>query len=209
MQVTHLTVNRHYRRTSQRGFTLLEALIAFTVLSFGVLGIVSLLAMSKTSQHLAVQHTRAVILSDAIIERIRANPRAIATYNLGLSKPVGGKSQGVAEPSPNCRTDDCGTDALATHDLWVWEQALNGAGATVDGAPTSGLKDPHGCIVFTAAPGHARTGQLTVYIQWRGLTESYDAVQGNEKTCGGAKAGDDNTRRQVVVNTYVLDSAEL
>ncbi len=203
-----MNVSRHYTRKSQQGFTLIEALIAFAVLSFGVLGIVSLLTMSKTSQLLALQHTRAVTLSDAIIERIRANPAGLAIYNSGTDTPVGGKTI-VAEPAPDCRTAGCSPDELATHDMWAWEQGLDGAAATIEGANTAGLIEPRGCIAFTAAPGLSRTGQLTVYIQWRGLTKTFDAVQDGEETCGGKDAGTDLYRRQVVVNTYVLDAADL
>ena len=81
---------KHKPVARQRGFTLIEALIAFVILSIGLLGIVSLQAMAKTSQHLAVQHTRAVTLADALVERIRINPAAIASYNIGLNNPVGG-----------------------------------------------------------------------------------------------------------------------
>jgi type IV pilus assembly protein PilV len=176
----------------------------------GVLGIVSLLTMSKTSQLLALQHTRAVTLSDAIVERIRANPAGLAIYNTGTDAPVGGNTI-KTEPTPDCRTAKCSADQLATHDMWAWEQALDGAAATVAGANTAGLFEPRGCIAFTAAPGLTRTGQLTVYIQWRGLTRTFDAVQDQdgEQICGGKDAGTDEYRRQVVVNTYVLDAADL
>ncbi len=203
-----MTVHRTHRLELQRGFTLIEALIAFAILSFGVLGIVSLMGVSKTSQYLAIQHTRAVTLSDAIVERIRSNPAGLPVYDIGTGTPVGGTSRG-AEPAPNCRAATCSTDQLALHDLWVWEQALNGAMATVDGADTAGLIEPRGCIVFTASPGHDRTGLLSVIIQWRGLQKSRDAVQDGEMICGGSDAGTDEYRRQVVTNTYVLDETEL
>jgi type IV pilus assembly protein PilV len=190
----------------QRGFTLIEALIAFVILSVGLLGIVSLQAMAKTSQHLALQHTRAVTLADAIVERIRVNPAGIAVYNIGTGSPVGEASSG--EPSPDCRSASCSPEQLAAHDLWAWEQALLGAGAKVGSENTAGLIAPRGCIVFAPAPDRTRTGQLSVIIQWRGLQESYDAVQGSETVCGGLAAGQDKYRRQVVSNTYVVDEEE-
>ena len=191
---------------SQRGFTLIEALIAFVILSVGLLGIVSLQAVAKSSQQLALQHTRAVTIADAIVERIRVNPAGMATYNTGTGSPVGVTA--TSEPSPDCRTAACDSDELAAHDLWAWEQALLGAGAQLNGTNTAGLIEPRGCIVFTAAPPRANTGQLTVIIQWRGLKESYDAVQSGEVACGGEDAGDDDFRRQVVATTFVVDEGE-
>lgn len=193
---------------SQRGFTLIEALIAFVILSVGLLGIVSLQAVAKSSQQLALQHTRAVTIADAIVERIRVNPAGMATYNTGTGSPVGVTA--TSEPSPDCRTAACDSDELAAHDLWAWEQALLGAGAQLSGTNTAGLIEPRGCIVFASVDplNRPNTGQLTVIIQWRGLKESYDAVQSGEVACGGEDAGDDDFRRQVVTTTYIVDEEE-
>jgi type IV pilus assembly protein PilV len=206
--VSILFVRKIHSPGSERGFTLIEALIAFVILSVGLLGIVSLQAIAKTSQHLAIQHTRAVTIADALVERVRVNPEGIATYNIGLSPLGGGTITG--EPDPDCLTvtTPCTPTQLAAHDLWAWEQVLDGAGTKIGVDNTGGLIEPRGCVVFTAAPGRARTGLLTVIIQWRGLHESFDAVQTDDTRCGGAAVTADDFRRQVVVNTYVVDATE-
>ena len=94
----------------QRGFTLIEALIAFVILSVGLLGIVSLQALSKTSQHQAIQRSRAVTLADAMVERIRINPAAVATYI--ASNPLG-DDPNSPEPSPDCSSAACDPNELA------------------------------------------------------------------------------------------------
>jgi type IV pilus assembly protein PilV len=205
-ELSLLSFKHTHSRHGQRGFTLIEALIAFVLLSVGLLGIVSLQAMAKSSQQLALQHSRAVTIADAIVERIRVNPAGIPVYNIGTGSPVGASA--TSEPSPDCGASACDPNELAAHDLWLWEQALQGAGAQISGTNAAGLIEPRGCIVFTPAPGRARTGQLSVIIQWRGLKESYDAVQSGEATCGGAAAGADLFRRQVVTNTFVVDEEE-
>jgi len=202
------------RRRYQGGMTLIEALAAFVILSVGLLGIVSLQALSKTSQHQAIQRTRAVALADDMLERIRINPTGLATYQTGLADWIGGGREG-AEPTPVCSNADmCGTAVeLAEHDRWAWEQQLDGASVTVtDGGVTTntaGLIAPRGCVDFTADAGKTNTGVVNVIVQWRGLEATRDAVQAGEATCGGAGAGTDNTRRQVVVSSYVIDEGEL
>ena len=203
-------LSKKLRARGQTGFTLIEALIAFVILSVGLLGIVSLQALSKQSTHQAVQRARAINMADSIIERIRINPAGLPTYDIGLTAPKGVTPNSA--PSPDCRSAACTPTQLADYDLWEWEQAMVGAMVTVGTTNnTSGLIDPRGCIVFTAASGRTNTGLVNVMIQWRGLNESTDAVQGlpGEVACGGAAAGGDKYRRQVSVNTFVIDEQEL
>ena len=195
-------------RKHASGMTLIEVLIAFVVLSVGMLGIITLMTVSKGSHHQAVQRDRAVSLADAIVERIRINPAGVTSYHTGLS-PRGGNVI-ASEPSPNCRSAACTPAQLAAHDLWAWERALAGLGVQDDdNNPEGGLINPRGCIQFTPVGTRVNTGFLNVIIQWRGTLESVDAVGSGEPVCGGEPAGLDPRRRQVVVNTFVIDEAEL
>lgn len=189
------------------GYLMIESLITLIILSIGVLGIMTLLTVSKTSQHQAMQRSLAVSLADAIVERIRINPSAVAAYSIGLD-PIGDSSESV-EPNPNCRSSACDPNELAAHDLWAWEQALAGATVTSDGDNVAGLIEPRGCIVFTPDDSRSRTGRVKVIIQWRGLHETYDAVQDAELVCGGGVSGSDNFRRKVVASTFVRDEREI
>jgi type IV pilus assembly protein PilV len=57
----------------QRGFGLLETLIAAVVLAIGLLGLASLYAVSLKSADSAQLRTRATLLAEDILERMRAN----------------------------------------------------------------------------------------------------------------------------------------
>lgn len=206
-----LPVTKRPFKSAQSGFSLIEALIAALILSIGILGIVSLLALSKVAQHESIQRVRAVALADDIVERIRRNPAGMSVYDIGMSSPLGGASLGT-EPSPNCSSSTCSTAELASHDLWAWERLLDGASATVteDGTTsnTVGLRDIRACIEFTADAGKANTGIIDIVLQWKGLKETTDAVPGGGTVCGG-DTDEDKTRRQLVVSSYVLDETEL
>lgn len=199
----------------QRGVTLIEALIAGVILSIGILGIVSLLAMSKVSQHETVQRTRAVSLADDILERIRRNPAGIATYQTGTTgfeTPLGDGTI-TDEPDPDCSTATCTPVQLAAHDRWAWEQLLDGASVTVtDAGVTSSantISGLAGCISFTNDTGKTNTGVVTVTLQWQGLRDTIDAVGVGGNVCGGAAANTDQTRRQVTLNSYLIDETEI
>tara|TARA_R110002110_G_scaffold415765_1_gene655146 strand:- start:27619 stop:28212 length:594 start_codon:yes stop_codon:yes gene_type:complete len=196
-------------RARQQGFTLIEALIAFVILSVGLLGIVSLQALSKTSQHEAIQRARAVSLADAMIERVRINPAGVQSYI--DSNPLGGDPNSP-EPSPNCQTllaEACDPNQIAEYDLWLWERALVGTSVQAAGANAGGLAEARGCITFDSANSRLSTGTLNVTIQWRGLQETRDAVQAGETVCGGGAAGTNPNRRQISVNTFVFNEDDL
>ena len=181
----------------QSGFTLIEALVTAFILAVGIMGIVSLLSISKVSQHASIQRTRAVVLADDILERMRRNPTGMSVYDIGPSAPLGDASRGAAEPAPNCRSAPCAADQLATHDLWAWEQLLM----------TTGLRNVSACIDFTADADRENTGIVDVVIQWQGLKETADAVISGGTVCGVA-TDEDTTRRQVILNSYIRDEKE-
>jgi type IV pilus assembly protein PilV len=193
------------------GFTLIEVLISAVILVIGVMGIISVLTMSKVYQHESIQRVRAAELAGGIVERIRRNPAGVTSYDTGLLSPLGNASKGT-EPDPDCSATSCNAAQLANHDLWDWERLLDGASATVirEGAavPTVGLGDVRACIDFTADTGRDRTGIVDVVIQWQGIKETSDAAAGGGVVCGDA-VDEDITRRQIIVSSYVIDETEL
>ena len=201
-------VRNPYRGGNMRGFTLIEVLTTFVILSVGVLGVVTMLIGSKSSQHEAIQRARAVSIADAMMEKIRANPSGLTDYVTGLGDPKGGESIG-AEPAPDCVGEQCSATQLANHDLWWWEQMLDGAAVTVtmdgDTDNVAGLREPRGCITFSSWNGKPRTGQIRVMVQWQGLKETVDDVDDEDHACAGVEENSDNRRRSVVVSSFVTD----
>lgn len=205
------------RRGFQRGFTMIEALVTFVILAVGLLGIVTLMTTSKTTQYEALQRTRAVALADSMLERIRENPDGLDIYEThDGDNPVG---QGLISAPANDCSGNCNPDEMAAYDLWVWEQQLDGerVAVTDGGAATAGLKAARGCILFdlfddyvTPSP-RPGTGRITVLVQWEGLQESVDAVADPNAT--DAVCGDDTAsnprRRQVAVRSFVVHTDDL
>lgn len=201
---------QHGTAASSRGFTMIEVLVTFVILAVGVLGVVSLLTSSKTSEYESVQRARAITMADSMLEKIRGNPQAISTtpgYAIGTTNPLDGTVY-ASEPAPNCVTASCTPVELANHDLWAFEQALIGSSVSVGGADTAGLINPRACIQFAPWGPHTNSGQISILIQWDGLQETGDGVPAGV-VCGGGAAGTDPNRRSIVVTSFVVDQAEL
>ena len=68
----------------QRGLSLIEVLIAMLILAIGLLGIAAMQAITLRNSQSAFDRTQAVVLSYAMLDRMRANATAAraGSYNL-------------------------------------------------------------------------------------------------------------------------------
>ena len=185
------------RRNLQRGFSLIEVLVTTVVFGIGVLGITSLNAVSKRSSYQSVQRSSAAQLSFALLEDMRSNTGALAVYL--AAGDLGRGSQG-AEPTPTC--DDpavpCTAAQFASHNLWDWEQMLDGNLELSGGVGVGGLVTPTGCIT---GPAGGVTGIYSVTIAWLGSVQIASPAANN---CGtGLYGPGDVFRRTVVLRSYI------
>ncbi len=68
----------------QRGFTLLEVLVALLVLSIGLLGLAGLMASSLRNNQSAYYRSQATWLAYDVIDRMRTNRPNAADYIVGI-----------------------------------------------------------------------------------------------------------------------------
>ena len=127
-----MALRRLADRKMQRGFSLLELLIALVVFSVGLLAIAGLQTVSKQANYEGLQRTTAAQIANGLLEEIRTNGDAVDVYL--AAGEIGEGSRGN-EPVPNCSTgSECNSAQNAAHDLWVWEQMLDGTLETNAGA---------------------------------------------------------------------------
>ena len=183
----------------QKGFSLLELLVSLVVFSIGLLGIAGLQMVSKQASYEAQQRTIASQVAHGMLEDMRINGAAIGVY--AVAPDIGGGKL-ASLPVSNCRDPNvpCSAAQKAGHDLWYWEQMVDGSQeAGVDGA-AGGILMPTICI---GGPPGGVAGMYTVSVAWRGsvATSNPDLSQ-----CGAATGlyGDNNEfRRVLTVNTYI------
>jgi len=182
----------------QRGFSLIELLVALIVFSVGLLAIAGLQTVSKQANYEAIQRTAAAQIAYGLLEDMRVNGDAVDTYL--AAGDLGGGSRG-GEPAPNCQAGaECNAAQKATHDLWFWEQALDGNLETNGGAGTGGLVLPTMCI---AGPAGGGAGIYQVTIAWRGTASMNSAVANPCGTAGGNYGAANEFRRIIQIPTFI------
>ena len=136
------------RRPAQAGFSMLEALVAILVLSFGVLALAGLQwrvlseSLGAGNRHVAVQ------LAGDMADRIRANPVLNATSDRRHPYLADGSPAAAQGPEPSCAADgaSCNAGQLAAHDLWTWKRAV--AAALPGGLASINGQDDAGGLLF-------------------------------------------------------------
>ena len=186
------------RRFAQHGFSLIEMLVALVVFSVGLLAIAGMQTMSKQANFEALQRTAASQIAYGLLEDMRVNGDAIATYV--AAGALGGGARG-AEPAPNCSGNSvCTAPQKAAHDLWFWEQVLDGNLEMNGNTGAGGLVMPALCITGPAGGG---AGIYTVTVAWRG-TASLNNVNPSDCGTAGGNFGDNNEFRRIMqIPTYI------
>lgn len=125
----------------QRGFSLVEVLIALVIMSVGMLGIAGLYVQSMQAGRTSLFRHQAVTLAGDVADRIRANPLAGGAYT------GGGADGGCVAMGVNCSGP-----VMAAHDIFLWTQQ---AAASL----------PAGQIVITF-DGSVAPPMYTIDVRW-------------------------------------------
>ena len=186
------------RRHSQSGFSLLELLIALVVFSVGLLAVAGLQTVSKQANFEGVQRTTAAQIANGLLEDIRTNGEGVDIYL--AAGEIGEGSRGN-EPAPNCSTgSECNAAQKAAHDLWVWEQMLDGNLESNNGTGTGGLVLPRMCVTGPLLGG---AGIYQVTIVWRGSVAISSPM---DNFCGALTdnyGANNEFRRIIQIPTYI------
>ena len=98
----------------QKGFGLIEILVALLILAIGLLGMASLQSTSLQQTTGSQTRTQAIFLAEDLVERVRANRPNRASY-----------ASAAPNPATTCDTDFAITNGgVAADDLNEWRNAL-------------------------------------------------------------------------------------
>ena len=149
---------KHHMRKTNRGITMVEAMVALVIISVGMLGIAGLYLASLQAGRSANLRIQAVNLATEMADRIRANREGKAAYVL---------AGGTLPSAVNCATADCTPAQLAQSDQNIWVRALR---AALPGSTAGG-----GSIQFTDNPD-PQPDQYQITVTWREAGSDTDAT---------------------------------
>ena len=147
---------------SERGYTLIEVLVALFIMSFGLLGMAGLQVVSLKQNQSAYMRSQATILAYDVIDRMRANVSAVADGDYFITS---GSQDNSCETTTGC------TDAeMAAHDVFRWQARLAeelplGSGVVCRDSDPDDSTDG---VMTTPACGDSADSDLPiiVYIWW-------------------------------------------
>jgi type IV pilus assembly protein PilV len=165
------------KRTSTRGFTMLEVLVAILVLSLGLLGLAGLQTLGLRNNTGSAQRTIATQLAYDISDRMRANYASVLAGDYNYANYGGGADGRTTYPAGvntaacyNASTspNNCPPATLSLQDLYDWNQQVcsqlpqstascavgNGPWAVVcvDSTPNDGVPGTPACDNIAGSP---------------------------------------------------------
>ena len=145
----------------QQGFTLLESLLALFILSIGLLGVAGMQAQAMKSGFVASQNMAVVLKGEELIERIRANPMGLDSYDGGVGASNGCTSGSVCSPA-----------AMAADDLYIWNTEITNM------FTTSATTSVQVVNVEAALDPNSDLREVTINIGWtsKNINYNYTAV---------------------------------
>ncbi len=147
-------VNGARSRARRGGFSLIEVLVSIMVLSFGMLGVASLLAKSLSGSHTSSLRTQAIVLADDIADRMRANRTtavSLAPNNYEGIAPAENRCRAVHYGHRHAVPVICTPAELAADDLFDWLAQIaavlpQGIGVVcIDSTPDDGTAGAPAC----------------------------------------------------------------
>ncbi len=133
---------------TQSGFTLIEVLIAATVLAVGMLGAAAILVQSLQANRFAMQRSHAATLAADMAERIRADPAGATAFALDAATTLPAPLLSCLAPNACVAAD------LAAAELYAWQQTLL---ATLPDARAS---------IAVATAGSPGSNIFTITVSW-------------------------------------------
>lgn len=119
------TMTPNIRHAAQKGFSLVEVLVAMLVLSIGLLGLAALQTTSLRYNTDSYFRTQATYFVYDIVDRMRANSTAVADSGAYDISTVAAATPFLTSTDPACDTSSCNSANIAAYDLGKWYKRMS------------------------------------------------------------------------------------
>jgi len=167
----------------QRGFSLIEVLVAVLVVAIGLVGLAGMQLVGLKGNQQSFSKNQAAHHTQALLERMRGNPPGVFANAYVVDTST---LNCAAASAVNCTaaTSSCDSKQIAKYDIY---QAFCGSKNTSSG----GIKrDLSNAKLVIACPVDCTTG-VTIDISW------------SEQVLGKESSGSDTVARQLTLNTRI------
>jgi len=186
-----------------KGFTLIEVLVAISIVMVGLLGLAGMQARAQQAEFESYQRAQALVLLYDMMDRIQNNRYTASCFASTTSTKFYGDASNA--PPLSCSASSPANNTLAITSMTEWHNLLQGSSETkgAAAAKVGAMIGARGCITYNAATeylnaatgtAYTGTGEYTVAVSWQGMADTFQPV----KTCGGATQYGSETKRRTV-----------
>lgn len=174
-------------RSSGKGFTLIEVLVALVIFLVGVLGIAGLVVRTLQQETESYQRVQSLILLQNMVDRVNANRQVASCYsNSSTGRTLGTGVTTIAA----CGTGTAAQRAQADEDIQQWDSLLKGAAEQKsDNSNVGAVIGARGCITLVDASQNI----YRITVAWQGLGSTVAPAN----SCGQNLYGNEALRRTV------------
>ncbi|HEC17804.1 MAG TPA: type IV pilus modification protein PilV [Gammaproteobacteria bacterium] len=182
-------INPHQAKRYRAGFTLVEILVTIVVVSIGLLGLAGLQINGLRANLSSEARSKASVLANDIIERMRANPLGVAAGAYDGVSYTEADCAG-APPAPFCSStsggsgpvDSCNAAEMAAVDAWVWGCGMPVAADVEASGIVHQLTNGTASITCAAPCGAGSAHTITVTWDERSPNASASTTAGESTT---------------------------
>lgn len=174
------------KKTSQRGFSLIEVLVAVLVVSIGLVGLAGMQLVGLKGNQQSFSKNQAAHHTQSLLERMRGNPAAVINGDYTVDTAVTPLNCSAGQPI-NCTAaaSSCSSAQIADYDIY---QSFCGN----QNSSSGGIRgDLSGSQLKISCNGACGTGDISIDISW------------NEQLLGKESAGGDTVSRELIINTRI------
>ena len=201
----------------ERGFSMLETLVAVFIVTIGLLGIAGLQAKAQVAELESYQRAQALVMMGTIVDKMNIIRNVGSCFALTSStsgspyfgpttKPDGTSDSGAVS-APTCAAGTTSENTLAVSMMTEINNMLAGTGETKAGNSVGAIIGARGCVSYNAATeivdstgaSLSGTGAYTVAVSWQGRADTFAPTV----NCGINMYGNE-TQRRTVSMTFMM-----